>query len=780
MNTIKKLSTLLLVTILSQVASAQIKGTVLDENGEPFPFANVLLLSASDSSYVSGCITSDDGRFTLSENLVKNKPYILKVSFIGYTTQYQNVMNPSDVGTLTLAENATMLQGVEVKVNRPKTYVTADALVTNVEGTVLEKTGDVYDMLKHVTGVTVMNEDITVIGAGTPQVYVNGRLVRDKDDLHHLMADQVQKVEVVNSPGARYDATVPAVIRITKKKEAGDGFRMDLKGTGAYLDGADGWSATTSDMVGYRKNGFDATLRYSNFFGEGQEISHELQEMFGNSTLSDENTNYNELVRRSHTFSTELNYEFDADNSVGIRYDVDFAPNVRINGRSLSALSENQTLQENSQTLTSFSKNSSSHYINLYYVGLQKGWSIDFNADAYLSKETRWQSSKSTWHTTANEDGADEIHSHDKAKNLLLAGKIIAEHSLWGGSLSFGAEASYTNHFDAYKEEVNKLPQSETKMIEDNEAAFVEYKRAIGPVMAQAGLRYEHVGSNYYVFGEHQKDQSRQYHNVFPRLNLSLPVKDFNFSLAYRNTIERPHYDYLSSTIEYFNKNLYSQGNPYLKPAIEHKVTFNAAYKWVTLTAIYNNVRNSSAWLLSEYQPGSTVMLLKWQNIEPYNAVSFSIDLNPTIKFWTPDLGVSFSKQWYKMDFCGAPLYLNRPHLYVYFTNMFDLKHNWYLEASYYYSSRCDSFAYRYTSNNHYLGFNIRKGFLNDNLQFTLSADNLLGTKLSTILYGSVSRVESRLMNHQREISLTVRYKFNSALSKYMGSGAGEGQKNRM
>lgn len=777
---IMRFCVLLIVMILSQVCAAQIKGTVFDEKDAMVPFANVVLLNLPDSSYVTGCVTSANGNFTLSENLLKGNKYIVKVTYVGYKTIYRNVTNPTDALNVTLEEDEALMNDVEVKVTRPKTRITADALVTDVDGTILEKAGDVYDMLKHVVGVQVRNEDITVIGAGTPQVYINGRLVRDKNDLHNLMADQVLKVEVVNSPGARYGASVPAVIRITKKKEAGDGLRMDLKGGGSYLDDAHGWSANTSDMFGFRKNGFDLAFRYSLSSWKVTEGTQSQNETFGKNYLSEEAFSSVTMKTQSHTFSTELNYEFDADNSLGIRYDAMVLPNMPSDTYVYSTLSENQLPQEESQTMTNSSTRRSSHYINLYYVGKKKGWDIDFNADAFWNRGTESQSAKTSWRTVADNESAEDINSDSKSNNSLFAAKLIVEHGLWGGSLSFGTELSYSNHYDKYKEYGDNIRPAETELKEDNEAAFLEYKHSFGPLVALAGVRYEHVGSKYYEFGEYQHDQSKQYNNVFPRLNLSLPVKNFNFSLSYRNNIDRPSYSSLSSSMTYVNKYSYSQGNPYLRPSITHKITFNASYKWATLSAGYDNIRDRTALALTQYDPESNIMVLQERNINPINSVSFYIVLNPTIKFWTPYLSLFVNKQWYRQEFCGDYIHLNKPKFSVYFSNTFDLKHNWYIEANYHFITKHDRAAYSFTSCTHDLGCTIRKGFLNDRLQLTLSAENLLGTKYSNTIYGSMSRISCNMLIHQREISFTLRYRFNSAKSKYKGSGAGEDQKNRM
>ena len=134
--------TIIMMIALSAGAKApDVNGKVVDENGEPMPFVNVVMLSMPDSTYVQGGITDEQGTFKLT---ALQNGGLVKISYIGYQTLYIN-SSVVDLGTITLLPEATLLGEVVVVSKLPKTRVKGDAMRTTIEGTILEKAGTVAD-----------------------------------------------------------------------------------------------------------------------------------------------------------------------------------------------------------------------------------------------------------------------------------------------------------------------------------------------------------------------------------------------------------------------------------------------------------------------------------------------------------------------------------------------------------------------------------------------------------------------------------------------------------
>ena len=112
---------LALAVTISAVA-ANFTGKIVDEQGLPFAFANVVLLNASDSAFVSGTMTDDAGTFSLTS---EQSIVIVKISYIGYETKCINA-TAGDLGTIQLQPEATMLGEVVVKGERPTYRLTTE------------------------------------------------------------------------------------------------------------------------------------------------------------------------------------------------------------------------------------------------------------------------------------------------------------------------------------------------------------------------------------------------------------------------------------------------------------------------------------------------------------------------------------------------------------------------------------------------------------------------------------------------------------------------------
>ena len=213
-----------LMVFLPVILSAQtVSGKLVDEKNQPLSYANVVLLSLPDSAFVSGTISGEDGSFTLEAT---SQNQIVKISSIGYKTVYKSV-SPANIGIVQLVSDAQILGEVVVKGDLPKTRVKGDAMVTEVKNSKLSYAGTANDVLRKLPGVADVGNGLQVLGRGTPEYYINGRKVRDLSELDQLSSTSIRNVEVVMNPGARYDASVKAVIRINTQKPVGEGFGFD-------------------------------------------------------------------------------------------------------------------------------------------------------------------------------------------------------------------------------------------------------------------------------------------------------------------------------------------------------------------------------------------------------------------------------------------------------------------------------------------------------------------------------------------------------------------------
>ena len=158
----------------------------------------------------------------------------------------------------------TGVQTCALPISRPVAKLKTDGLQVAISGTYLANTGTALDVLGKIPFVSKTGSQLEVLGKGTPLVYINGRQVRDQSELDQLSSADIKSVDVVTSPGARYDSSVNAVIRITTIAPVGEGFSLNDRTTVGYKHYAYLFEQANFN---FRKNGFDlfGMLNYENY-----------------------------------------------------------------------------------------------------------------------------------------------------------------------------------------------------------------------------------------------------------------------------------------------------------------------------------------------------------------------------------------------------------------------------------------------------------------------------------------------------------------------------------
>ena len=756
------------------VKAQTISGLLIDEQHKPLPYANVILQTV-DSVYLAGTMTGLDGKFELA---LHEKAKLINFSYVGYTTVVQEI-SKNELGTIQLFPDAQLLGEVVVKAYLPKTQAKGDAMVTTVSGTVLEKAGTAENLLDKIPNVTAQDGAVTVFGRGTPEIYINGRKIRNQQELDQLSSDYIKSVEVVSNPGARYDASVKAVIRIFTKKVEGEGFGFNNRALIRHRDEY-GWSAYDQLNLNYRKNGFDLSAMllagdYRNGNDQTFVIDTHLDKQWRqNLDLTDQKSESKNIET-----TLTLNYQFDENHSIGARYNYERVPEYLWIANQFAQTYCEELLYEDLHSVITMNEPETHHRSNFYYNGRVKKWSIDFNADGL------WSETKNT--QVAQEDVMEGVNEEDRSvttidtkRNELYAAKLVLSHPLAMGNLSFGAEYSHNKRNTTYLNPEGIIADDNAMIKEGATSAFVEYAKAFNKLQMQAGLRYEHVGFDYYDAGKFVDEQSKDYSNLFPSITFSFPIKDVQVQLGYASDINRPSYHQLRSSTIYVNRYMYDKGNPFLMPSITHNVTLAGSYKWMNMYVGYSHVKDDITNQTIAYSDDDpTIGLLTLQNTQAYDNLVAVFNINPTIGFWTPQLSLAIQKQWYEGETPWGKAKFNKPIGSVTFRNDFKLPKGFLLDVNGSYTTKGYQKNIYLVDDMIDMNASLSKSFLKDKLTLQLQAYNILNPKQVATVYSGIRVLQNTQVMH-RQVSLTVRYKFNTTRSKYKGTGAGESQKNRM
>ena len=695
----------------------------------------------------------------------------------------------------TLWYNQTQqLGGIVVKGRLPKTRVKGDAMRTTVAGTILEKAGTVSDALSKIPQLKAERDgSVEVLGRGAAEVYINGRKVQDVSELSRLRSDQIQHVDVIQNPGARYAASTKAVVRITLKKAQGEGlsFKDNVGGIYKY-----GHTLTNNLDVNYRTGGLDITASFwAGRYGhhEGKQ-DNDLTYYAGPDYILGKTTQNTKNIWKGWSPQLQVNYMVNEKHSFGAYYKYDRHPSGELTSNFFTDSYENGKFKEHSESNIWQDDNFRKHIFNAYYNGKVGKLGIDLNIDGLFDKtETPGSTTEQT--TTAQSAAVTQqqtqrvIESNTNSSNNFWASKLIFTYPVWKGNLSVGGEYSYNHRTDAYSfvsTDAVPVKATDTEINEKSAAAFVEYGRQFGRLFAQVGMRYEHLQNDYYNFGVREDDVCRNYGDWFPTVVFSAPVGKMQLSLSYRRDIERPSYSNLTSSTIYLNRYAYQSGNPYLKPTYTHSLVLNAAYQWANLTVNYGRIKDVVT-MSTEPYPGSTdplVSLIRPINsTEDYDQLSFSMSARPTIGKWHPTWYAYALFQNYKMPTIDGTLKtLNHPYLTLAWNNDIELPHAFRLMANVQWSTKGDYNNNRITSQRFNTTLGIQRSSRLGRLG-SLTADvrcyDVFNTdKTDAIIYGIRELTSSNPARRTFMIDLT--WKFNEARSKYRGSGAGEKQKARM
>lgn len=764
------------LTLFSTVAKAQqtIRGWITDEQRLPIEYANVIALSVRDSSLVTGAVTDNAGKFLLTLPANSNQVF-LRVSGIGY--EQRNVFLPLIADTLQLkAESETKtMEGVTVTAQRPKMAIRNDALVTTIIGSSLAKAGSGNDVLKRIPLLNGKEGSYSVIGRGAAVIYINNRKITDATEIERLNSSDIKDIEVITNPGARYDATVSAVIRIHTVRKVGDGFGFDVRTSAYYWEN---WDTNNQLNMYYRRNGLELTA------GSAYNIDNSLNKQTTTNKVQSANLWTNKWTSDSRFRNTNNNYtlsaayEFNADHAVGAR----FFTNLLVGANNGSGIFSTDVLKNNvlfDHIESQISANSTAipnKSLSAYYVGKVGKIDIDFNTDYYYGRETEYRITTEQSANYANRTVTSAgIHT-----NKFFATKLVLSHPLFGGSLSVGNENTFTNHGQNYVNQENVVPSTASTIKERNNAFFFEYSRPTPIGQLMAGLRYEHVNSDYYDEGVYSPAHSRTYSQWFPSLTFATRIKEVGLQLSYSAKTSRPSYNQLGTNVAYMNRFTRQSGNPTLKPETLHNITLVSSWNWFTFVANYTQTHNKIMYWNEQESTDENITNLRYRNFKRFPALTLSLTAAPRMGVWSPQLTLFCQKQWFDIERLGSKLDLSKPVWGIQWDNSFEFRHDWTAEANLKLTSKGMTENAKLTRNNCTFDFSVRKAFLNNRLSVTVGVNDLFNRSANQLLlYTNNLSIDTKQELDSREFYVTLRYKFNTARSKYKGTGAGQSERKR-
>lgn len=760
-----------LITSSSFLAIAQtnITGKIIDECSQPMSFVNVVLISSEDSTFIVGTITKDDGTFHISSNV---KEGVLKISCVGYKTKYVNP-NIDNLNAIQLQPETKKLGEIIIKSHRPLYKMSDDGMIIDVQNSLLKQSGTANEVLSQLPRVSGSNGNFTVFGKGRPIIYINNRRIINTSELSQLRSSDIKDIEVITNPGAQYGGDVQSVIRIRTIKQRGNGLSFSSYSFGNF---SRKFSPMESLNVKYHHNKWELFGNFRIHSLHNKQFFEYEQSMRG--------INYIQETGRDTIFNNGdkqikgqmgVCYDIDKNNSFGLSYIVTKSLHDVINSASALDFYVDNTAKENTMTNTqSTLYHTPEHEINAYYVGKLGKLGIDINATYYSDKQTRTQNQG----IYSDMSGIEKVDIDNVTRNKMIAGKINFMYPLKNGGLNIGSEYTGTKSVGSNINSQKIFDDSDTKIEERNIAAFAEYVAFFGRFRTHAGLRYEHVVSDYYSKGIWQAEPSRKYSDLFPNISLSWSKDKWQIQIGYNSKTSRPSYRNLSSWMQYDNRYEYQGGNPMLKPAYINSLELNVNRDWLTFNIGYKHTKRQVAYVMRPYD--GNIFIKTYANINRIQNLYTSLTASPRWGFYKPVYEINVSKQLFDDETYSHEGALERPLLTLRLNNRFAIHNDFTISVNMSYHTSYANTVSLYKEGDS-LDLNIYKSFFKGALSVYLWGRDLLKTQNRRYtMFGINGKYTTNQDMDTRCFSIGIQYNFNATKSMYKGTGAGNGEKYRL
>ena len=768
----KRLILFSLICLVAIASTAQgISGRVIDEQAQPMPFANVVFVNRADSAFIAGAVTKDDGTFSINTD---KQDGLLKVSSVGYIIRYIDARQ-GNVGNIQMQPDTQTLGEVVVKGERPQYKMTTGGMTVDIQNSLLKDVGTADDVLSMLPQVQGSDGNFTVFAKGSPEIYINNKKVQNARELKQLKSTDIKSVDVITSPGARYNAEVGAVIRIKTKKHQGDGISVEAYSQVKYNEK---WTTYDDATVKYRTGGLEV---FGNMMVNNGNHSED------NTITTDTRANGNHVsvlqVCPNNFWYTMLggqigaSYDFNDDNSIGFSYNLSGSLYEGGTVQSQQTITRNNALEGMvDQFIEMNISDRPQHEANIYYVGKAGKLGIDFNGSWIWKKNVRDQASFE--HSLQLADRT--VTTHNENRNHMLAGKLVLTYPIWKGELSAGTEMSRSNSHGIYDNVEQVVAPSNDEIKESNIAGFAEYKMKLGDWSLNGGLRYETVTSDYYSFSQYQTEPSRKYHDLFPNLSVGWQKNKWGIQLGYDKRINRPNYQSLNSNVQYDNRYEYEGGNPLLRPSIKQNIDLNVTYSWLNFTAGYSHSKDMRLNFGSLYQEGTEITIWTNRNFDKFESYHASLTASPKFGFYSPTLTLSYFQQNFDTQAYGLATKRNEPEWQINFRNWFTIDKTTKAMLYLHYSTSHD-YGFNHYAHEFNVNARVQKTFLDGNLTAAIFANDIFrNLRERWTGYYPVTTTSKDAYVYTQYIGASLTYNFNATRSKYKGTGAGNAEKSRL
>ena len=644
----KFISLVIFISFLTHHSFGQTKGITISglikdhANLSTLSYVNIVLKTEKDSAFVTGTVSNEEGRFTLSN--VKPNNYFLEISYIGYVTKKQSIYVGSlseflDVATIELKEEIKTLGEVVISVKQDEVGGKMDKKTFTVEDNISQSGGSVLQTMQNLPGVTVQEGKVQLRGNDKVTVLIDGKQTAltgfgSQSSLDNLPASVIDKIEIINNPSSKYDANGNAgIINIIMKKNNQEGF-----------NGKAGFSTGLGSLWVRQEN--LPTIRPQYQFTPKINPSlalnfrkKKINAFFQIDNLYTETLNKNEFVTRTYSDGTVINQQLKRNRNTNYftsKAGFDWSMNQN-NTLSISTLFGSEKI-------------------------IDRGDQPFFNGD-HSERLRLWQFLEDELKTTVMVTAAYQ-HKFKQAGHLLNIGlnytfhrenekyfydnylpkikgtdafKLLSDEQVYDFNVDYIKPLKYGRVETGLKLRNRNIPTNMqfipgvNSVLDSNAGGWATYKELIPAIYgnyvfennkweAELGLRIEYVKIQYDVNPNHNtyKSDGYNYTQAFPNGRLAYKINERNkISLFYHRRVDRPNEVDIRIFPKYDDAEIIKVGNPALRPQFTNSLELGYKTSWIKgyfYAAAYHRIADGTITRISSIAPQSNLIYAIFQN----------------------------------------------------------------------------------------------------------------------------------------------------------------------
>ena len=629
--------------VLAQENTVTVSGMLKSKDSkQPLPFANIVVKTSPDSTFVTGTISDEEGRFRISG--LKHGNYTFIVSLIGYSTHRQELYIGSlspflDLGTIHLETGSSTLQQIEVTSRQDEVAGKMDKKVFSVEDNVAQNGGSVLQAMQNIPGVTVQDGKMLLRGSEKISVLIDGKQTAltgfgSQYGLDNIPASSIEKIEVINNPSSKYDANGNAgIINIIMKKNIQEGFNGKVgitTGAGALWEKRENLPTIRPQYQHTPKVNPSLSLNYRK-----KHVNIFLQADY----LYTETLNKNEFVTRTYDDGTVIRQQTKRNRNTqftNLKTGFDWAVNdhtiLTISGlyggeKIIDRGDEpffNRSLSERFrlwQFLEDELKTTAMATATFQHKFMEAGHLLNIGFNYTFHRENEKYFFDNIMPTYTGHD-AFKLLSDEQVLDLNLDYIKPLKYGRIETGVKFRKRDIPTNmqFYPGINSPLDTNAGGKAVYKEIIPALYGNYVIESKRIEAELGLRLEYVDLRYNVNPNHNtyKSDGYSYTQPFPTLRLSYKFNERNkLSFFYNRRVDRPNEVDIRIFPKYDDAEIIKVGNPALKPQftnnfeLGYKSGWNKGYLYA---AAYHRIADGTITRISTTVPGSTLVYAIFQD----------------------------------------------------------------------------------------------------------------------------------------------------------------------